>query len=104
MNNDLLQRIQQAQIQAGEDAVVDDLRRKGLLPLAPKTAIAMPLRSYERLVDEFCDEKRPDSSVDDDVLRRLHLGELILWLRKRQETTNEHPNSTTNLRLVTPTD
>ena len=59
--SDLTERICMAQVEAGENAVVDDLRRKGLLP-PTKTAIAIDsdqLRGYMR---EFIDEHAPDSS------------------------------------------
>ena len=59
------------------------------LHLSSRTLL-VSLSKYERLVDEFCNEQARGESVSDNTLRRLRLGELILWLRKREEEmTNE---------------
>jgi hypothetical protein len=104
MTNDLLQRIQQAQVQAGEDAMVDDLRRKGLLPpSSPKLGITIDYSEWRLLLREFIDEVA-GHDADLKVTMEWTMETWLQWLRKRQETTNEHPNGTTNLRLVTPAD
>jgi hypothetical protein len=59
------------------------------LSLQPRPNIAINLRDYERLVEEFCNEK--EGRLNNDVLRKLYLGEFVLWLRKRMEMTNEKP-------------
>jgi hypothetical protein len=60
------------------------------LNLSSRTML-VSLTEYERLVDEFCNEQAAGESVGDNTLRRLRLGELILWLRKREEErTSEH--------------
>jgi hypothetical protein len=59
--NDLTERIRMAQVEAGENAVVDDLRRKGLLP-PTKTAIAIGLDQLRGYMRQFIDEHASDSS------------------------------------------
>ena len=54
------------------------------LHLSSRTLL-VSLTEYERLVEEFCNETAKGESVSENTLRRLRLGELILWLRKREE-------------------
>ena len=54
------------------------------LHLSSRTML-ISLTEYERLVEEFCNEQAAGESVSKNTLRRLRLGKLILWLRKREE-------------------
>jgi hypothetical protein len=48
MSDDLFHRIHQAQVRAGEDAVIADLESKGLIPKTPnKAAAAIRAKSEE---------------------------------------------------------
>lgn len=100
--SDLLRRIQQAQVEAGESAVVEDLRRKGLLPPEPKLGIAINLDQLRQLMREFVNEQEPDP--DKRVGLEWTMEIFLQWLRrKRQETmSDESENSSTNLRLIAP--
>lgn len=83
VNNDLLQRIQQAQVQAGEDAVVDGLRRKGLLPpTQPKLGITIDMDSLQLLVREYLAQLPPRDRLES----QLRFSHFLIYLRKRQET------------------
>lgn len=81
MSQELLKRIHMAQVEAGENAVVEDLRRKGLLPTKPH--ITVNLHDFDLLCAEFCDEMdQQEERVD--LLRRLTLSQLIEWLRRKK--------------------
>jgi hypothetical protein len=85
--SDLLQRIHHAQIQAGEDVVVDDLRRKRLLP--PKSALVGTLPAVEALIREYVEHLAPR----DRLHCQLTFSAMLIWARKkleaeRRETTN----------------
>lgn len=60
MSDSLTQKIQSAQIRAGEDAVIADLRNKGLMPAEQNRALLKAqalekLREAEKLMyDYFC--------------------------------------------------
>ena len=55
----------------------------------PKLAIAIDLDAFEALVREYIVEHEDISDDDTDGLyRRILLSTFILWLRKRQETSN----------------
>lgn len=88
--SDLLRRIQQAQVEAGESAVVDELRRKGLLPPKPKLAIAISFDGLQVLIREYLAQLAPRDRLES----QLRFSHLLIWARKReqqrQETTNEH--------------
>jgi len=79
--NDLTERIRMAQVEAGENAVVDDLRRKGLLP-PTKTAIAIDLDQLRNYMREFIDERVPDSSSVTEYEWRFET--FLQWLSKRR--------------------
>lgn len=68
-----------------------------VLHLSSRTML-VSLTEYERLVEEFCAEKAQSENVSDNTLRQLRLGELVLWLRKREEETanGTKSNTTTN--------
>lgn len=81
MNDDgLLQQIHMAQVEAGENVVVEDLHSKGLLP--PQTSALIPLDELQRQIDEFCDFKAGDST---DGLQRLFLRGFMDWMRERED-------------------
>lgn len=83
--------------------MVDGLQRKGLLPPPPKLGIAIDYNQWRLLLREFIDEVA-GHDADLKVTMEWTMETWLQWLGKRQETINEYPNGTTNLRLVTPTD
>lgn len=84
--SDLTRRIQEAQVRAGEDAVVDDLRRKGLLP--PKTAIIGDLALVEALIREYVAHLAPR----DRLSLQLTFSGFLIWLRKKIEAERNGEN------------
>lgn len=99
MSDRLLREIQRAQVEAAEDAVVENLRRKGLLPpsssVAPtnlrefpaRTGIVIDLDYLRDLMREFIDEYPPDNPSRTEYEWRF--STFLYWLQKRMETTNE---------------
>lgn len=83
MSDNLLQRIQQAQVEAGENAVVADLRRKGLLP-PMRQAIVIPLSRMYELIDKYVAE-RCEGDGNARLAMQLPLVNWIEWLRGREE-------------------
>jgi len=82
--SDLIQRIHEAQVRAGENVVVEELRRKGLLP---KLAIVIDLDQLRGLMREFIDEQKRDYPEQHET--ELAFEVFLQWLRKkRQETAN----------------
>lgn len=68
-----------------------------------KLAIAIKLVDLETLSREYVNEQHWQSD-NSELVTRLRLSHFLLWLQKRMETMNEHPNGSKNLQLVTPTD
>jgi hypothetical protein len=99
----LLRRIQNAQVEAAEDVLVEDLRRKGLLPPGPKLALVAGLDQLRDLMREFT--ASPDVEHLNPLETKLLFSSFLVWLRKRQEKMiDESKNGATNLRLAPSVD
>src|SRR5690349_14662544 len=83
MTDDLLRRIQNAQVEAAEDILVDDLRRKGLLPPEPmpKLAITIDLDQLQSLIREYLAQLPPRDRLE----TQLRFSHFMIWARKRRE-------------------
>lgn len=87
--SDLLQRIQQAQVEAAESAVVEDLQRKGLLTLVPPTrkqAILGSLDTVEGLMREYVAQL----GVSERLEMQLRLSAFLTWARKRMKEESDN--------------
>ena len=86
--SDLTERIRMAQVEAGENAVVDELRRKGLLP-PKKIAIAIDLDEWRQVLRQFVDEVAgPDADLK--VTMEWTMETWLQWLKKKRESTNDN--------------
>jgi len=100
MNDELLREIQQAQVKAAEDVVVEDLRRKGLLPPATQSnlrqfpsrvGVVVSLDQLQAWAKEYITDMGGDGS--NDIAERLTLSGFIAYLRQRLMTTDEKKDS-----------
>ena len=87
--SDLFHRIREAQVAAGEKVVVEDLRRKGLLP--SKTGIAINYDEWRMLLREFIDEVA-GADADLRVTMEWTMETWLQWLKKKRDAASDDAN------------
>lgn len=105
--SDLLQRIRHAQVQAGEDVVVDDPRRKGLVAegeanMAATTKqaddTALVMNALLLLMDIYINEAVPEPER---LTEKMRFSRFLFWLRQRHMTATAKETASNDTKFNT---